>query len=400
MSPENLQILQNVMLLGGLKSAAVYLWGAQDSFWIAAFKRTFLLLPLAAFALSYWATLLAGLSLVFRSDRGRIVSSLLVTWWDLGRAVFGFWGGVFKAVALTSVGVFGLVRVLVVGAWVAVQDLVLIPFRGAAQVASGIANPSVPWIAVGMTFAWCFFEGVIFTYVMSPLVVDTLSNLTGNELTDSMIRFPLFGFMLFIGLGSYAVLSSWTQALKTRNFAAIAKIGAIEAVALFVEVVFLYREFVDALVPWFAQHAGEGFELGVFGTLAIASATWFGIRSLSWFLFAASGTPTILAIIQGTGLNLKRSEGAQVIRLSFPVTAKLVDRIQSEMKWAQEQGEAILNAWVLPPLNVLAGAINFCTVLFSGKHLFQIPFASVRELKDARQLLKEMDAQSDRRKAA
>ncbi|MBY0369076.1 hypothetical protein K2X33_00220, partial [bacterium] len=186
----------------------------------------------------------------------------------------------------------------------------------------------------------------------------------------------------------------------TRIAPLIVNSGAIESVALFVEVVFLYREFVDALVPWFAQHAGPGFELGIFGTLAIASATWFGIRSLSWFLFAASGVPTILAIIQGTGLNTRRGEGAKVIRLSFPVTSALVDRIQSEMKWTREQGEAILNAWVLPPVQVIAAAINFCTVLFSGKHLFQIPFTSVRELKDARQLLREMEAEASRRKAA
>jgi hypothetical protein len=401
-NPQTVQTIQDVLLLKPLLAAASFAWGSEDTVgWMAA-KRTFLILPLAALAVSYWATLLGTVTALFRSDRQHFMSSLLVTWWDLGRAVFSFWGGVFKAVSALAVGIFGLARLAVVGTWVALGDIVLIPFRGAAQVASGIANPSVPWIAVSMTLAWCIFEGLIFTYVMSPLVVDTLSNLTGDQLNDTMVRLPLFGFMLFIGLGSYSVLSTWTAALKSKDIGAILKIGAIELVALFVEVVFLYREFVDALVPWFAQHTSGNFELGIFGTLAIASATWFGIRSLSWFLFASSGTPTIMAIIQGTGLNTRKSDGAKVFRLSFPMSSGLVDRLQKESVWVRETGEMVLGAFILPPLQVVAAAINFCTVVFTGKHLFELPFTDIKSLKDARTLLQELEGKksASRKKAA
>src|SRR4029077_21207983 len=120
-------------------------------------------------------------------------------------------------------------------------------------------------IAVGMTFFWCVFEAIIFTYVITSLVIDTLSNLAGTQLTQSAVRIPLFLFMFFIVLGSYAVLSTWTAALKSKDWGAIIKIGAIESVELFVEVVFFYREFMDALVPWFAQHASGHFELGIAG---------------------------------------------------------------------------------------------------------------------------------------
>src|SRR5260370_41805084 len=85
----------------------------------------------------------------------------------------------------------------------------------------------------------------------------------------------------------------------------------MELVAMFVEVVFLYREFVDALVPWFAQHTSGNFDLGIAGTLAIAGFTWLGIRSLSWFLFGSAGTPTIMAIIQGQGLGRRDVSGGR-----------------------------------------------------------------------------------------
>jgi len=77
---------------------------------------------------------------------------------------------------------------------------------------------------------------------------------------------------------------------RAKNVYSIVGILVIEFVSLFVEVVFLYHEFVDSLVPWFAQYS-EGLELGIFWTLAIACLAWFGIRSISWFLFAVHGTP-------------------------------------------------------------------------------------------------------------
>jgi len=116
------------------------------------------------------------------------------------------------------------------------------------QVGDNVVNRGVPWIAVGLTMFWCLLESVIFTYVMTPLVLDTLSNMTGTGLSEQFVRIPLFLFMLFIVLGSYSVLSTWTIALRSRNAITIVKIGVIESVAMFVEVVFLYREFVDALV--------------------------------------------------------------------------------------------------------------------------------------------------------
>ncbi len=401
MSPQTLDSIQSLFFLNVFIKAAQFAWGAHDPAWLMVAKRLFLLLPVGAIAVGYWASLVGLITALFRSERSKFVNLILVTWWDLGRAVFSFWGGTFKAVTTLAVACFGVVRIAVMGVWVFAQDLVLVPFRAAAQVASGFANPTIPWIAVAMTLAWCIFEGIIFTYVMSPLVVDTLSNLTGDQLNDTMIRIPLFAFMLFIGLGSYSVLSTWTKALEERNIAAIVKIGAIELVALFVEVVFLYREFVDALVPWFAQHTSNGFELGIVGTLAIAGATWFGIRSLSWFLFASAGTPTIMAIIQGTGLNVKKGDGAKVFRLNFPVTTALVDRIKSEVDWIRKTGDAVLGAFVLPPLQVVASAVNFITVVFSSRHMFQIPFESMQDLKNARALMADLEkGSSNGRKAA
>ena len=281
--------IETLALWHAFRSAFVFAWGPGDPVWLMALKRLFLLLPLGAIALGYWTSVLSVPTILVRTKRKTFVSLVLVTWWDLGRATFTFWGGALRFVLQLAVSVLGTVQVILVGLWVMLQELVMMPFRMVRDIGTNVLSPGTPWIAVGMTFVWCVFEAIIFTYVMTPLVIDTLSNIAGRELTEAGVRVPLFLFMFFIVLGSYAVLSNLTAALRSRNVAAIIKIGVVEAVAMSVEVVFLYREFVDALVPWFAQHASRNFDLGITGTLLIGGFTWLGVRSLSWFLFAGAG---------------------------------------------------------------------------------------------------------------
>jgi len=396
-----LDILQMVSLFSPLWVAFQWVWGANDPFWVCTLKRVFLLLPLGATVLGYWTSLLSIPTLVVRADRRLFVNTLIMTWWDFGRGVFYFWGGWFKFLFQVMVATTACARTLIVGTWVLLHDLVLIPWRVVTNLGSNMVNPGVPWIAVALTCFWCAFEAVIFTFVMSPLVIDTLSNMTGNQLSETVIRLPLFFFMLFIALGSYSVLSTWTQALKEKNIPAIVKIGAIEGVALFVEVVFLYREFVDALVPWFAQHTSGKFELGIFGTLLIAGITWFGIRSLSWFLFAASGTPTIMAVIQGRGLTFKNNgSGKSPWEGSFELSLHLVEQFKKESAWAKKQGEELLSSFAVPPLQVVAACTNFFSLLINSRHVFNMPLKSLSSIKDAKSVAEEMTSSYNTKKAA
>src|SRR6059036_4119014 len=70
---------------------------------------------------------------------------------------------------------------------------------------------------------------------------------------------------------------------------------AVEAFVMFFEVVFLYRELIDALTPWIAQQTGM--KLGLAVTLLLSSFGWIGIRGMTWFLFGQFGTPPMLAFI-------------------------------------------------------------------------------------------------------
>jgi hypothetical protein len=374
-----------------------FAWGAPDPFWVMMAKRVFLLLPAGAILISLWATVFCLLSVIVRQKRAEFFKAFLVTWWDLGKSIFAFWGGFFRFLFVLVNSLYGLLRVFVVGTWFLLQDILLAPVRIITTVAKNISAPGLPWIAVVLTLVWCVVETVIFTYVMTPLVLDTLSNMTGGELTERLVRIPLSIFLLLLILGSYAVLSNWAEAIKSRNVPAILKITAVEAVAVLVEVMFLYRELVDSLVPWFAQHASKDFDLGIGGTLAIAVLAWLGVRGMTWFLFASHGVPIITAIIQGRGLRPTEAGERAQIKDTFAYTVGFYYHIKTDLKFVQEKGDDLLGAFILPPLQIVSACVNFFTLLVAGHHLFSIPFKSIRDVMHSKDLLQNGNAKKGKK---
>jgi hypothetical protein len=371
-------------------------WAAGDPILLMAAKRLFLLLPTLAFILGCWITVPALLTAIFRHNRRSFIITLFITWWDLGKAVVSFWGGIFRFLFYLVIALFELLKTLVLGVWSLIQSIILMPFQMVGRVSQRVVDSKIPWIAVFLTLFWVFVETVIFTYVTTPLVLDTMSNITGEQLSITLVRIPLFTFLFFIVLGSYAVLSTFVDSVKEKDISQILGIGAIEIIVLFVEVVFLYREFVDALVPWFAIYA-ENFQIGMTGILAIAAFMWFGIRSLSWFLFAAYGTPTIMSIIQGNGIDVEKSKKKKSNQeeISWDFTNGFMQKLKDDADWVQEKGQELLAAFMLPPLQVIAAAINFLTLLVSGTHLFELPFKTLDDIKPSNVLIETISEKSE-----
>jgi hypothetical protein len=204
-------------------------------------------------------------------------------------------------------------------------------------------------------------------------------------MTELMIRIPLFVFLLIFVLGSYAVLASWADAVKSKDWAVVVKNSLIELVVMVVEVMFLYREFVESLTPWFAS---KGINLGVFSTLLVAGLAWFGVRGISWFLFAGAGTPTLLAVIQGTGIkgSSAKDPDAQT-KIALSITQGFIEQIKKEMGDLNKKGDDVMSAFVIPPLQLVASAVNFGTLLLSNQHLFLLPFRSIEEVMNSKIVL-------------
>lgn len=379
-----------------------FAWGSSDEWTLVLAKRIFILLPVLAFILACWLTIACLMSVIVRQNRREFLNALLLTWWDLGKAIAHFWAGIFGFVFNLAAGIIGAVKIILLGAWTFIQDIFLLPFRVLRNSGSNLMRSRIPWLAIIMTLAWCLVETTIFTYVMTPLVLDTFSNITGEQLSELGTRIPLFMFLFVVVLGSYAVLANFMDAVERRDVGSILGIGAVEIIVLLVEVMFLYREFVDALVPWLAQYS-ENFDLGIGGIIGISTFVWFGIRSLSWFLFAAHGTPTILSIIQGRGIEAKPDQETQSTEAPetdsgsdyYEISRQFIKHIKEDIDWFQQKGEAIVAAFVLPPLQVVAAAVNFCALFVSGGHLFQIPFRKLTDITESGILMKQIPKKAE-----
>ncbi|HKK46136.1 MAG TPA: hypothetical protein VJ964_11485 [Balneolaceae bacterium] len=387
-----------ILLFPSLFQEAVinFAWGAHDPAALMVGKRMFLLLPAFAFIIGCWITIPALLTAIFRHNRRNFIMTLFITWWDLGKAIVSFWGGIFRFLLYFVITLLGLVKTLVLGIWSVIQSIIIMPFRMMGKASRKVVGSDIPWIAVFLTIFWVLIESTIFTYVTTPLVLDTMSNITGEQLSVTVIRIPLFTFLFFIVLGSYAVLSTFVDSVKEKDISQILGIGVIEVIVLFVEVVFLYREFVDALVPWFSLYA-QNFEISMWGILGVSAFMWFGIRSLSWFLFASYGTPTIMSIIQGKGIKTKKKSSkkkAEEEDIIWDVSNGFMESLKKDADWVQEKGQEVLEAFMLPPLQIIAAAINFLTLLVNGVHLFELPFESIEDIKPSNVLIETLSEKS------
>jgi len=366
-----------------------FAWGAHDPFWMMIFKRVFILVPVAGIISHCWLTIICTLSILIRVHRREFISLMILNWWDLGRCILHFWGGTLKFVFFFIGSLLALLRFSIMLLWAALSDFIFAPLRIAKDMGGGVLQPGVPWIAVVFTFLWCFLEATIFTFVTTPLVIDTLGTLTGQSMTEGQIQLPLFLMLYVFVLGSYAVLSTWVEAVKSKSIGAILKIGIFELFVMFLEVVFLYREFVDSLTPWIAQHTSSNFQLGLIGTMGIAGFAWLGVRGLSWFLFASAGTPTIMAIIQRKGVSNQshgQIKGGPPQSHGSTLIGNIIGKIKADIDWVQNRGDAVLSSFLLPPLQVLAAVINFVMLLILARTIFELPFNSITEVASSKNL--------------
>ena len=61
------------------------------------------------------------------------------------------------------------------------------------------------------------------------------------------------------------------EAVRNRRVSEIIQMTLVESAVMFFEVIFLYRELIDAVTPWIAQQSAGEVRLGLVSTLLLAS---------------------------------------------------------------------------------------------------------------------------------
>jgi hypothetical protein len=362
--------------------------------WTAVAKYVLLLFPLLLAIAGLWCTQLSLYTLPFRSRRVPFVSTMLVMWWDAARAVWLYWVGLFRMGMVIAGWIFTLGSLLLKFGVEALRQLILMPFAMTGRMTSQYFQPGVPWVAFLMLVFWCMLETTIFTYTLYPTVSEVLADLVGAEQMPRLTAPILWFFLLLLIMGSFACVQALVEAVQKRELKFIAQIVLVELFVMFFEVMFLYRELVDAISPWIAQQTGERIRIGIGITMSLATFGWVGIRGMTWFLFGRYGTPPLLAFISRQPLDAPEGRATAMPETSTPAWWRgPLEDFKREIDWLHEKSDQLLEYLALPVLTLVAGALNFAMVLLTGRPLFTLPFKGLKEVMETREILNGLQLQ-------
>jgi hypothetical protein len=340
-------------------------------------RRTLLFLPALTLVVGVWVSAGSLYTVPFRRDRGRFLTTITMTWWDAGRSVWFFWAGLLQLTVLLLGWIWSTLklagRLLVEG----LRGLLQSPFVALDWTARRYFKPGMPWLAFLLTMGWSALEATIFTYTLLPTMIDVLANITGFEPNRAVVA-PILWTLLALLIACIDVL---TQSIRQRDAARITQMLFVEFFVMFFEVVFLYRELVDAITPWIAQQTGGTLQLGLTATLLLAAFGWLGIRGMTWFLFGRYGTPAVLAVLSRETLTYAEND-AQPSRRPTQLSPfrEAVGALKAETAWFRDEARTLFEMVTLPVFQLLAAAVNFIVVLLRGEPAFSLPFRSLDDV--------------------
>lgn len=381
------RLLIPITWLLGVQRSMLEFFLYSSSGWATAGKIVFLMFPAMLVLAGLWCTQLSLYTLPFRSGRIRFLQMMLLGWWDAARSAWHYWVGLFRLVLVAFGWLFTLARLAVRFLMEALRQVVIAPFSMTGRLSRSYFQPGVPWIAFVLLLFWCTLETTIFTYTLYPTVSEVLSDLVGMNAP----RFTgpiLFMFLLMLILGSFACLQAFLDTIKRREYKFVVQMLVVELFVMFFEVMFLYRELVDAITPWIAQQTSEQFRLGIGFTLTVATFGWVGIRGMTWFLFGQFGTPPLLAFISRRPL----AQPEEPVTGSVPAEEPVgwwrgpINEFKMEIEWLHTKGSEVLEYLTLPVLQVLAASLNFAIILLTSSPVMSLPLKSLKDVMETRDI--------------
>ena len=338
-----------------------------------------LLMPALLLIAGMWSTMVSLYTLPFRSGRGAFVTSLLMAWWDAGRCIWLYWAGLARLAVALFGWMLGAARFVLLTLRNTVLGLVRSPMALLDWTSRRYFQPGVPWIAFLVLLVWSAVEATVFTFTLQPTLNEVFGGLTGFEPNPNVMAPLLWLFLFMLVAGSFACIQVLNDAIRSRRVGEIVQMALVESAVMFFEVIFLYRELIDAITPWIAQQSG-GMQLGLVSTLLLASFGWVGVRGMSWFLFGRFGTPALLAILSRQTI----SQDGGVSAVPAPVTSAMwrapVEALKADVAWFHDEGRRLFELLTLPVLQLLAAALNFAVVVVQSHPAFALPFKTLDDM--------------------
>ncbi len=355
--------------------------------WLAGLYLLLLLFPVLLWIGGVWCTHLTMYTLPFRSGRIELLKMLLLAWWDSAFSIWMYWAGLARFVMVGAGWLFTLGRLALRLLAESLKQLVILPFKMTGQMTQSYFQPGVPWIGFLLLIFWCLLEATIFTYTLMPTVSEVMAGITGHE-TSIMTSTILYFFLFLLIMGSFACIQVLADAIKNNEYRYLVQMMLVEIFVMVFEVMFLYRELVDAITPWLAQQTGEQLRPGLGFTLSLATFGWIGVRGMTWFLFGQYGTPPLLAFISRRPLHQPvAEEGVSPLHMEMPSWWRApMDEFKRDIDWLHDKANELLEFLMMPVLQVAAAFLNFAMILVTARPVFTLPFESLKEVVDMREL--------------
>ena len=346
-----------------------------QTFWELAGSSVLLMLPAAVFVAGIWGTMVSLYTIPFRLGRSvTLLQSVALAWWDALRMVWFYWAGLVRFLIVLVGWVWGLIKLsgrLIVGT---LKGAITSPL---AMLDATSRRPGVPWPAFFMLVFWSMIEATIFTFTLKPTASELLGELTGYEVNGFAFIVLLWLFLWVLVAGSFACIQVLNEAFKSKKYGQIVSMVAIEiAVAMF-EVLFLYRELVDAMTPWLAQ---QGVQLTAIETIGLAFFAWVGVRGMTWFLFGRFGAPAMIALLGRQAFTVEGAAGHGPAPQMADYWKGPIAALKAEREWFRKEARELFELVSLPVLQVVAAGLNFLFVVFTGRGHFTLPFKSIDDV--------------------
>jgi len=349
-----------------------------DSFWRLAGASVLLVLPAAAFVAGIWGTMVALYTIPFRLGRSvTLLQSIALAWWDALRMVWFYWAGLVKFLIVLVGWLWGLLKLGVQLVWGTLKGAITSPL---AVLDATSRRPGVPWPAFFMLIFWSMIEATIFTFTLRPTMSELLAELTGYEVNGFALVLLLYLFLWVLVAGSFACIQVLNDAIKSKHYGQIVSMVLVEiAVAMF-EVLFLYRELVDAMTPWLAQ---QGVQLNAFETIGLAFFAWVGVRGMTWFLFGRFGAPAMIGLLGRQAFGSEHGTAVSHPSAVGDFWKGPIAALKAEREWFRKEAREMFELVSLPVLQVVASGLNFLFVVFTGRPHFTLPFKSIDDVMAA-----------------
>lgn len=344
-------------------------------------KAVLLLPPALLVIVGLWSTMLGLYTIPFRARRSEFLTTVALSWWDAGRSVWLYWAGLVRVVVMALGWIWGLLKLAGRILLRTLRAIFVSPMRFMDWSARRYFQPGVPWLAFLLTVGWSALEATIFTFTLAPTLREVLAAITGYMPESAFMLPVVWLFLFFLIAGSFACIQVLAEAVESREIPRIVEMLFVEFFVMFFEVVFLYRELVDAITPWIAQQTAGEVQMGLWSTLAVASFGWIGIRGMTWFLFARFGTPAMLAVLSRE--TIEQGEGGEAVAEPADVATawkEPLELFKEERAWFRGQAEEAFELVTLPVLQLLAAAVNFPVIVLRGEPVFRLPLESLDDV--------------------